>query len=617
MINSKKFHVDESVRNLKIRTPFLYSLALSLTAALFGAPAYANMCDITFDSSSNGQTVNGTSASETICLTGNSIVLYSQEGNDIVTDSGTGNTIYLGPGDDEYATGNSNGTSTIYGDAGNDDIDAGGGIDVINGGDGNDALDGGGGNDSLVGGDGNDTLTGGIGGDTEYGGIGNDRLDGDDGSDWLYGESGDDYLDGGADPDDIDGGPGINDCHFTIIDNVRQNCDTSAPELTALSMSRTTVDTSAAKQTIVVGATLTDNLAGLEDTVNGSVSQIRFSHIATGQFIDVVLPFASRISGTTKSARFSVTLTIPRYSAQGAWVLTQALLVDNIGNLKQMTKADVAALGFPTEFQQVGRGDPYGPNLAALSMSSRSVNSNSKAQKITVTARVTDDNTGIGCPGYSCMVSYIRFTHSASKQFIDAYFEPRTRKSGSKTNGIYSSTMTIPRYSAKGVWVAEVSLIDVAGNTRRYSVAQLNSKGFPSSFTQTGAGDADNPKLSSILANVSSVNTSKAAKTITFSIRATDDYIGIAGQDNATGFSQIILQHSTTSQRVFATIDPDRRVSGTPKNGLYKVTVTLPRYSAMGNWEITVWLNDHLGNRTIYQSTDLVRLGFVSKIRNG
>jgi Ca2+-binding RTX toxin-like protein len=132
-----------------------------------------------------------------------------------------------GDGNDAFV--NSTGiTSTAYGDAGNDNLQGGGGVDALFGGDGYDFLYGQGGNDSLYGGNQDDVLDGGSGNDTLsgdwgndqlkggndndylYGGYGNDRLLGNGGTDVLFGEAGNDYLDGGHDNanDFVHGGTG-------------------------------------------------------------------------------------------------------------------------------------------------------------------------------------------------------------------------------------------------------------------------------------------------------------------------------------------------------------------------------------------------------------------------
>jgi len=98
------------------------------------------------------------------------------------------------------------GNDTIIGAEGDDLLNGGTGPDVIEGDAGNDTINGGDGNDSLSGGDGNDVLAGGSGADSLEGGAGDDQLDGGDGPDLLEGDAGADHLDGGPGDDQLYGG---------------------------------------------------------------------------------------------------------------------------------------------------------------------------------------------------------------------------------------------------------------------------------------------------------------------------------------------------------------------------------------------------------------------------
>ncbi|MFO0942825.1 MAG: hypothetical protein U0930_18975 [Pirellulales bacterium] len=79
--------------------------------------------------------------------------------------------------------------ATIDGGAGDDSLQAGGGVSTLIGGLGNDSLEGGKSADLLLGGDGDDALDGNDGNDILIGGIGKDDLDGGNGEDVLLGGS--------------------------------------------------------------------------------------------------------------------------------------------------------------------------------------------------------------------------------------------------------------------------------------------------------------------------------------------------------------------------------------------------------------------------------------------
>ena len=88
-------------------------------------------------------------------------------------------------------------SATLFGGAGKDKLDGGGGDDFLFGEDGDDDLDGGRGSDVLVGGDGDDKLRGGSDGAADDGLEGRDILIGGRGEDDLKGGKGEDLLIGG------------------------------------------------------------------------------------------------------------------------------------------------------------------------------------------------------------------------------------------------------------------------------------------------------------------------------------------------------------------------------------------------------------------------------------
>ncbi len=135
-------------------------------------------------------------------------VLYGNAGNDYIDALG-GDDIAYGGADNDTVLGNA-GNDSLYGDAGNDSLSGGAGNDSLDGGIGNDTLDGGTGADMLLGGDGLDSLLGGDGADSLYGGAGTDYLSGGAGADFLQGGAGSDTINAGV-GDTIDGGLGDND----------------------------------------------------------------------------------------------------------------------------------------------------------------------------------------------------------------------------------------------------------------------------------------------------------------------------------------------------------------------------------------------------------------------
>ncbi|PZX18225.1 hemolysin type calcium-binding protein [Palleronia aestuarii] len=134
------------------------------------------------------------------------VVIGTDGGDDLRGETGIGNLIRTGGGDDK-----------IVGQDGMDWIEAGEGKDTIYGGTADDVLYGGGSddeiygqndNDTVIGGDGSDQLYGELGDDVVIGGAGRDFVDGGDGDDTVLGGSGNDMVQGRAGDDILLGGSG-------------------------------------------------------------------------------------------------------------------------------------------------------------------------------------------------------------------------------------------------------------------------------------------------------------------------------------------------------------------------------------------------------------------------
>jgi hypothetical protein len=100
-----------------------------------------------------------------------------------------------------------------------------------------------------------------------------------------------------------------------------------------------------------VRARITDDLAGNAGAgYSSSPSQIRFVSPSGGQFVDAMLSGSELISGTTTDGVYEYQMTIPRLAESGVWTISSFLLVDQVGNLRWKTAAELSGAGFPTTF---------------------------------------------------------------------------------------------------------------------------------------------------------------------------------------------------------------------------------------------------------------------------
>jgi len=141
----------------------------------------------------NRDAFNGNEVQE-ICL------IYGEAGNDSIEAGNLADTVYGGDGLD-----------SLYGFAGADKMYGGIGNDKLYGGDSDDLLRGEDGDDSLLGEGGADDAYGGNGYDTIFGGADNDTLGGDGDADCITGDGGNDSMTGGDGNDTIWAGEGFSD----------------------------------------------------------------------------------------------------------------------------------------------------------------------------------------------------------------------------------------------------------------------------------------------------------------------------------------------------------------------------------------------------------------------
>ena len=498
------------------------------------------------------------------------------------------------------------------------------------------------GDDRLVGTSGDDRICGMAGSDIIYGMGGNDTIFGGAGNDAAWGGSGtiptvvmvspvsrfaisnvvstdgNDFIDGGTGNDTLDGGTGVNKCSggqtwwldTDVLDFA--NCgDINAPHLSSLHLSKNSVDTSSGAQSIDVTVHLVDDMVGVSDT---SLSQFRFTNITSGQFVDAI--FSSElnlISGTSTDGIFEFEMTVPFGAAHGEWVVTSSLFVDQVGNMSHVASAELISAGFPASFTQSGPGDLLAPRLVSLSMSRSTIDTSSGSQEITVTVHLVDDLVGVADGGYTSSPSQMEFGNSGQR--VSAIFGPSELVSGTATDGVYRSSITLPFGAAHGNWVSGgIMLVDQVGNTTYVNSSQLLAAGFPASFTQTGAGDTQAPTLVSLNLSRTRVDTSTVAQTIDVTVHLADNMVGIS--DGST--SSMRFTHISSGQSVNALFTTQQLVSGSSTDGVFKYTITIPFGAARGDWVTDgILLTDKVGNYSYVNQSTLVTAGYATVITNG
>lgn len=105
--------------------------------------------------------------------------------------------------------------------------------------------------------------------------------------------------------------------------------DTAAPQVLAIDLQQSKVDTTASSQLITVTAHITDDLSGLKRAV------LRFVPAIGGtQFVEMEITVDDRVSGDRRDGVYVATGFLPKYSAHGRWYLSEVTLADNANNFQ-------------------------------------------------------------------------------------------------------------------------------------------------------------------------------------------------------------------------------------------------------------------------------------------
>ena len=186
--------------------------------------------------------------------------------------------------------------------------------------------------------------------------------------------------------------------------------DTTAPNLTALSFTPTTINVTSAPATVTFTFQATDDLSGVTSFQTNFVSP-------SGAFVQA----ASSSFAATMSASGSAPTTFAKGSESGTWLVQSVLLTDAAGNTHQYATSDLAGLGFPTQLTVTNNtGDTTPPVVTPTVSPAPNMNGWNSTLPVTVSWATSDPESGIsstnGCgnSSVSAQTAGITFTCSAT-----------------------------------------------------------------------------------------------------------------------------------------------------------------------------------------------------------
>jgi len=267
------------------------------------------------------------------------------------------------------------------------------------------------------------------------------------------------------------------DLGFPTTFEVESVGDVESPNVASFDFDPKAINTSTSSQEIDFTTRLTDDMSGLDR------AQVRFESPSESQSVSVSFTSSDRISGNELDGVYSESVSLPQYSEPGTWELDYMSLYDEVGNRKQLSKNDMIDLGFPTTFEVISVGDAESPDTVSFEFDPKSVGTSTSSQVITVTARLTDDMSGLDR-------AQVRFESPSESQSVSVSFTSSDRISGNELDGVYEDTMTLPQYSEPGTWKLDyISLYDNVGNRKQLSKEDVAALGFPTTFRNGHSGD--------------------------------------------------------------------------------------------------------------------------------
>jgi hypothetical protein len=376
--------------------------------------------------------------------------------------------------------------------------------------------------------------------------------------------------------------------------------DTTAPRLESMTITPSTIDTSTGPQMVTLTLHITDNLSGVAAR---GIAEVSFFGPGNQQ-VYANFHDGDQVSGTSVDGVYTTTAVVPALSPKGTFSIDRLIVADNAGNHLYLDHKDLVGRGLATSFEQIGDGDAAPPEIRSLGFDRAAVDTSTGAQTITLTARLTDDFSGV-------RFAFVQFFNIAGQVQVAPFYWSSLR-SGTALDGIYEGALAMPMHSAPGTWYIDVlSMYDQVGNVRMLTRSELAAQGMPTSFEQTGPGDTTPPTLRELSWTPTTINTASAAQQIAITARITDSLAGM--RPDYWRPSITFLSPSGQSLLIYL----NQQIAGTPFDSVVTGVLTVPAFSESGVWTlVNMLVPDAVGNQRMYYATDLAAQGMPTTFTN-
>jgi hypothetical protein len=169
------------------------------------------------------------------------------------------------------------------------------------------------------------------------------------------------------------------------------------------------------------------------------------------------------------------------------------------------------------------------------------------------------------------------------------------------SNGRGVAWIQLPAFGPLVDWFVEsIRIYDSAGNTRIYDTVSLAAAGFPTTLVVQGMEDTQPLAIAGLTIQPQTVDVTDTAAEIFLDVHIIDDVSGPWNGRITIRDPQGNIQQMTGP-----------RISGTAQDGIYRVTVPVPRYGKTGTYTIEkIEADDYAGHHTEMLEADILAADF-------
>ena len=373
------------------------------------------------------------------------------------------------------------------------------------------------------------------------------------------------------------------------VDEVRflQNSDAVLPQLQNLRISPRAVNLLTGPKEVTFVMEVTDDYYGLLE------GRLELFNPSGDPQVSTTFDGEFPLVGDSNAGTYSVTLEVPDDSGFGQW-RAEVTLTEATTNITR--RYGQGGEAFPvkgSEFFHAGNpaaADTQAPLARALEVTPGGVDVSVSGAVATVTLQVTDAVAGFQSGDIEVTDPNGRTTGSFS-------FSMGERVSGDNFNGIYQIPIAVPRYASPGTWTVRCRLRDANENLHHYPTDIQYPVEVDETFMVTNNGliDASDPVVTLIEVTPAQINTSNGSAQVQVKVSIQDDLSGIKD-----AYAYFYDPAGDFQAGFFTYLNGANRISGNDMAGTYQFSKTLPQGSAMGRWEVGIYLQDMTGRAKSY-----------------